>query len=646
MKKKLIIALSAFLTVLIVALVILITRANDVIALYKPKIEDTLSDTLGAKVTLGELSVSLFPTLAVNVESLAVTNEKGERLPLALGGLRAEAALLPLLSKQLELSSIELVRPALTLEKTVSGVVIPGLNLSSQKAPPSAAPASTPRGSAATAGSPASQADSGLAIRIEEIVVRDGELLFDDKTTGRAVSINAIQLKSAIALNGAQTTIPEATLQFIVKGTPPISVSASNLSFNKESSKLSLGTVILNTEAGSVDIQGEVTPKDSSGAVQIASKGLALKKVTSLLSPFAPALSPLGLGGDLSFKVAISNPTSPLPHLTGSVNLSGVSVASSPSVSMTDIGGSLLLTGTTADLNVKSDNLKLTYQEAPLTLAFNTQMKRDSINVSALSVKGFGGVTNVSATLSQLGAKQYSADIAASTLSLEALLRAFKPELQNNATGTISSLKLQPKGQLTGDVAGSTQAPGTLRVTNAVLKGTNLPNVILTKVDSIPFLEGALRQFVPREFDRYLTSADTNIRECTATFTVQGRSISISSLALSSDIFSLDGNGTVAADGTVSMNTAIYFTKDFSQALTQRNKNMKNILAGDGRLIIPLSIRGKAPALVAYPDVAKIIQTGAAKALQDKAVSALEKALEKGGKNSGLGKALGKSFGF
>jgi hypothetical protein len=645
MKKKIFISVAVLILLVGGALIALIVKANDVLALYKPKIEETLSSALGAKVSLGELSVSLFPALAVNVDAVKLTNEKGERVPLSLGSLRAEAALLPLLSKRLELSAIELVRPALTVEKSAAGVVIPGLSLPSQSKPSThtSAPAGVQGGTKKD--SPATPSDSGLAIQIEEISIRDGELLFNDKTTGRTTSVNAIQLSSEVELAGALTTLPKTSLRFIVKDTPPVALSATSISFNKESSQLSLGKVTVDTEAGSIDAHGQINSKDASGTLDISSKGLGLKKLATLASPFAPNLSALGLGGDLSFKVSVKNPTSPLPHVTGSFTLAGVTVLSAPGVAVNDIAGTVALAGAATDLNLKSDALKLTYQQTPLTVSFNTQLKPEALTLSALTVKGFGGSTDVSANLSQIGAKPYSANISAAALSLEALLRTFKPDLQKHATGTITSLKVQPKGQLTGDIPGSIQAPGNIRITNAVLKGTNLPNVILTKVDSIPFLEGALRQFVPREFEPYLTTADTNIREFTATFTVQGRSLAISSLALSSDIFSLDGNGTVGADGAVSMNTTFYFTKDFSQALTQRNKNMKNILAPDGRLIIPLSIRGKAPALVAYPDVAKIIQTGAAKALQDKAVSALEKALDKGGKNGGLGKALGK-FGF
>lgn len=642
MKKKIIIALSLIVVVAAAAFTFILVKANALIALYKPKLEQTVSAALGAKVSLGEVTVSLFPSLIVNVASVSLTNEHGERLPVALGALRAEAAIMPLLSKRLELSTIEIVRPSFTVEKTAMGVSIPGL-FGTRQTPPATKPAPT-----ATSADPAapSEAEGGLGIQIEEIAIRDGELLFNDKVAGRTLTIKAIQLSSGISLRGAETAVPEATLRFTLQDTPPLSVTAKNVSFNKETSLLSLGTVVLNSEAGAVEAQGEINAKSANGTVQLSSKGLTLTKLSALLAPLAPALSNLSPGGDLAFKVSVKEPTSPRPQLAGTVTLTAVTIAPAASAGVSPIGGTIALSGTPTDLNVKSDALAVTYQKAPLVLAVNAQVKPESLTVRSLEVKGFGGTTAITATLSQVGAKPFSATLSSATLSIESLLKSFKPELQQHVSGVITSLSVQPKGQLTGDIAGSVQAPGSLRVTNSVLKGTNLPNVILSKFDSIPFLEGSLRQFVPREFDRFLTSPDTNIKELTSSFTVQGRAISIQSFALSSDIFSLEGSGTIGADGAMSMNTTFFFTRDFSQALTQRNKNMKNILATDGRLIVPLSIRGKAPALVLYPDIAKIIETGAAKALQDKAVSALEKALEKGGKTNGLGKALGKTLGF
>jgi hypothetical protein len=298
--------------------------------------------------------------------------------------------------------------------------------------------------------------------------------------------------------------------------------------------------------------------------------------------------------------------------------------------------------------------VKLTFQNAPLSVAFDAQVRPDSLSLRSLELKGFGGSTSATSSLSLTGSKPFSSDTTSSNLSIEALLSAFKPDLRQYVSGTITSCKLPLKGALGGEIARntSTSGPASLAVRNALLKGTNLPQVILTKVDSVPFLEGSLRQFVPKEFERFLSSPDTEIRELTTSFTILNGSISFSNIALTSDIFSLAGNGTVSPDGALSLNTTFFFTREFSEALTQRNKKSKALLAADGRLIVPLAIRGKAPTIGIYPDLAKIIETGAAKALQDKAVSALERALGNSGKKddnkkrSGFGKALGGALGF
>jgi hypothetical protein len=319
---------------------------------------------------------------------------------------------------------------------------------------------------------------------------------------------------------------------------------------------------------------------------------------------------------------------------------------------VSETNGDISLAGTALALKVASENLKLRYQNTPLAITLAASLiDKTTLDVTKCTVKGWGGTTTVVGSLSSPQQRPLRIDLSASDLAITALLETFKPDLSGRVSGTITSFstKLATAGP-SSDLATALQGPGSLRVTNGVIKGTNLAAAVLAKVDSLPFLAGSLRSFVPPQFDKQFSKPDTEVRDLRADFSLRKGALGIGSFSLTSDIFSLDGDGSVAFTGEVNLKTTIYFTKEFSQALAQQGRDVKNVLAADGRLIIPLTIQGRSPALVLYPNIQKIIETGAAKALQDKALSALEKALggkskkeggtdQKGGQNN-LGKAL------
>jgi hypothetical protein len=107
----------------------------------------------------------------------------------------------------------------------------------------------------------------------------------------------------------------------------------------------------------------------------------------------------------------------------------------------------------------------------------------------------------------------------------------------------------------------------------------------------------------------------------------------VKGMTLESDVFTLTGKGTMAHSGELSMDATIAFTPEFSAALVSSAKDLKKILAADGRLTIPLTIAGHPPLVVVVPNLREVISLAAERVVTDKAKDILNK-------------ALGKNFGF
>lgn len=116
-KKKVLFILGGGAVALVFAVVIFALTFN--INSYKPRIEAAVSGAIGLDVRInGKMRLSFFP-FGVSAKDIHVANKGGEIL--SLENLNLGAELMPLLKKQLKVTSCELVKPVVTIVKDADG---------------------------------------------------------------------------------------------------------------------------------------------------------------------------------------------------------------------------------------------------------------------------------------------------------------------------------------------------------------------------------------------------------------------------------------------------------------------------------------------------------------------------------------------
>jgi len=116
-KKKVLFILGGGAAALALAVVIFALTFN--INSYKPRIEAAASGATGLDVRLnGKMRLSFFP-FGVSAQDIHVANKGGEIL--SLENLKVGVALMPLLKKQLKVTSCELVKPVVSIVKDAEG---------------------------------------------------------------------------------------------------------------------------------------------------------------------------------------------------------------------------------------------------------------------------------------------------------------------------------------------------------------------------------------------------------------------------------------------------------------------------------------------------------------------------------------------
>ena len=623
MKKKLLIVIASLATVLAATVLIVVYKLNDLVQGFRPQIEQQLSVALGSKVELGEISASLFPTCHLSVHEVKVLAPDGRSTSMSLGSLTASVALRPLLSKKLDISNLEIQRPRITLIKDASGTTIQGLNMS-----PSSTKPAQPSQSSELSGQPSSS-PTQLDIAVSRISVSDGELTIDDRVASKRTSVKDIDLTAGVEIQGNQINVPSLKLSFAPSPLPQLNFTGARISYAQESGKLSIGSIDASSDVGGIHAEGTLDTKTQSGVLSVSSKGIDLRKAAGLLKSAVPTLASMNITGTIATSLAVTL-AGGQPSLKGPVTLKEINLDLPGPQKVRSLSGDINLQGSLTDLSVSTSTIKLSFQDAPLRVATTARVTSANVTVQALNVSGLGGETRLPATIQLNPPKAFSAQPSISSVSIEELLKVTKPDLSRSIAGTIVSAKGNFSGSTMGEVARSVNGAGDLLIKNAVLKGVNVPNLILSKVSNIPLLEGTLRSNIAPEHQKYFNDPDTKVAEFTSEYSLGGGVINLKSLRATSEAFVLQSSGTMSMDGELNLASNFILSADISTSLAKRSKTVENMLTKDKRLEIPVVIKGKSPALVVLPDISKLLQGAGGRALEQQAGKLLEKAL--GGK--------------
>jgi len=164
---------------------------------YKGQIEQKVEDATGRSLTIGKISASLFPWVGVELDDVHLANRIGfsDNDFLSVKKLHVKLALLPLLSKNVEIKHFEIVDPRLYLERHEDGQS----NWGDLASPPAAGVEGVADRSGGNPGGGVALA----ALQAESLSLTGGEMIWVD---GKASPVALTELN--MALNDVQLKRP------------------------------------------------------------------------------------------------------------------------------------------------------------------------------------------------------------------------------------------------------------------------------------------------------------------------------------------------------------------------------------------------------------------------------------------------------
>lgn len=602
MKKKLLIALTVIVVLVVGCVGAAVLYANSYVESHKAEIQQQISAALGAPVSFSDAYVKVVPSIELSVDDFVINDAQGGRSGASVKALRVKAKLLPLLSKQVIIKGLRLVEPTVHFVETSNGLAIKGLPQPDPSKPPAAAPTAAPTTQAAS-----TPPQAPYALSIERIEIENGTITLPGRKSSNALAITEISLDAAVIIAGSVVQVPTIDASARLNNAHPLELQAQDLSFSQTDSMLRAPSFTLAGDSGSVRGSVELKTSSREGQISATSDSVDLSTLASHIKDAAPVLAALKPSGKVSFSAKATLQGSGPSLVDATLSPKDVAATLAGGQQVSKLSGVISAKGATDNLKVSTQGLSVNYQNAPLKVDAAVGISAKGVDVSTLNVRGFGGNISVPAKIVQGKPGALTSQPSASHIQLQPLIQAVNPPLAQTLAGTLNSLNVSVSSQTGDQMSKSLKADGTVLLTDGVLKGNNLPMQVLNKLASIPVFSGLLTSGVPDKYKGHISSSDTPIRELNGAFSYSGEQTTLKGVKVVSDICSFTVDGTVSNDGDLSLSSTFTFSPDVSMGLVKSFKGLNRALNQAQQLVVPVMIQGRSPMIVVLPDVTKLL---------------------------------------
>lgn len=563
------IAIAAGIIVLLIAVVVAVPMLIPS-AVYKERVVALVKDQTGRDLTIGgDVGLSFFPSLAVKVEDVDLSNASWgkDKSMASMKELRAAIKLLPLFKGEVEISSFVLVDPIIHLEVKADGT--PNWQFNSA----SAAPAPAPTGTAPT--SPGDSAGSSLnQIRLGEVSIKNGSATYRNAQSGQSLAFEALNLDLSLPglddpfdASGSLTWNSEPlTFSLMAKrpraltegGPTPVefSLSSSKLnatykgSFQAFDSVSFTGGVDLDVASvrnlalwlgsplpagkgfGPLKIHGEAQGSGTTFSFNNATLSFDGMNATGKVAVLTAGARPMIRGAldidRIDTNIYMSNGTSAAPAASGSGSAASGD-SSGWSTTPIDLSGLKAVDANIA-LSTKALLVKeIEIGESALVLRLNNGVLDVDLNKLAL----YEGAGSGNLTLNGAGrVPQMNADFKISGVEAQPLLTDAAGFERLSGLSAIS-LAINTVGRNQREMIGALNGKGDIKFTNGAIKGVNLAQLMRTVFTA------------PATGWQTGGSQDTDFSEMGGTFTIANGIVTNNDLKLLSPLIRVAGAGTI-----------------------------------------------------------------------------------------------------
>lgn len=503
---------------------------------YRPLIASAIEKQTGRKVTLGKIRARLVPTVGFTIEGFGLGNPPGlaEGNLLTVEQIRGNLALGPLLGREFQLRSVELVKPNLVLLEDDRGRVNYDLETPKQTGKPSTAP----------------------GFRLADI---DTIELTDAQVTLASVASSRRRVTPYLRARGVNVQLEDVALD--------------SKRLKQWKGQADLGGVQL-------ELSGLKAPLEFRSGDLTLRKGALESKFEFAAGQIAKAQGRLRVP-DIERAVATFELSTPLLDLDQAA-AAGAKTDSTPAAAAPVRKVELLGQGRIAAERIRWAPYELTNASAEVRIF------TDRVEISPVTAAGYGGTLQISGRVDRrVSPQRLSANVQLRNLDVAKALAA-SPRTRGKMTGT-AQMDLQLFGALGDNVLNSLTGKGQFAVADGRLPGVNIGGALqsLAKLQQVFTLGAGSGGF----------SGETTFRRIDGDLSLGGGRVASNRIHVDSSSGTVDLRGSFGFDQTLAYDGQAVLMKSSTGGAQNPAEAVLGVFSGAmkqtvGRISVPFAVRG------------------------------------------------------
>lgn len=582
------------------ALAYAVSRAGDIVAEYKPELEHMASESLGSTVTLGNLTASVFPKAQVIVDSARVADPDNPEQAISIGQVSLELELLPLLSGNVVITSLNVIDPTIVASLEEDGIFIEGMPRTDSSAPATeTTPAKTPT---------TTKASAPVTVDLKSFTISGASITVNDKIAEATYTVDGLSLDASLQFAKNKVHLSKVSGEGELMNVQRFSYVCDTIRYGLDDGTIGLDSLQPTIGSSYVLLSGDLNLADASKQLNIASDNIIIDDFRKLLDIFGPAVNEFKVTGLVKPNLDL-NLTPTGYNMEGSMMVSGFSAEVEDLLGIDNLAGTFRVDATESKQTIKTDSLKGTMNGAPITVAMTATLDPETAQIKPMTVTGFGGSSTINTKLDLTDESYpFESQVDSTGKFIEQLIPAFAPDMPFAVTGLIREFKGNIGGSLDENMMPSLKGKSNFDLGDGLIKDVNLGKQILGDVSGLPFLSGALVDKVPASVKGFLSRNHTVLEEVSGTFDLHDELMHTDDLTVKSDFFTFLAKGTIGLDSDLKLDSTILFSQEFSSAMVNEVRELKAMMDERGHIKFPVRIEGIAPNLTTKPDLSGVMK--------------------------------------
>ena len=259
-------------------------------------------------------------------------------------------------------------------------------------------------------------------------------------------------------------------------------------------------------------------------------------------------------------------------------------------------------------------------------LALAASYADDRVDIRSLKFNAFGGAIAGSAAATTTKARPFEANLNLDNIDLEKLLASQKAKAAGTVRGSLTGqIQISGSGATAEQIKPTLRGGGKAVIQNGKLVGVNIAAQAIKKIKKIPGMGDLVSPDMIARHPELFASPDTDIRQASLSFTIEGPKIISHDIAIQSPDYEILGDGSFDADKNIDLKARLVIAKELSGELEANQKAVAILANKNGEIEIPVQIVGTLPKPDVLPDIQAIVETAAHGAFKEKAGKLLDK---------------------